>query len=96
MIRNIIISVIILAVPIYFVTLFLMSGYHSLSKLRRRCGAARSQEDYEQAASAYHAERKRFPSIFAAVIFRFKPAPPFKAGVVGPSGAGGSGPANRT
>jgi hypothetical protein len=96
MIRNIIISVIILAVPIYFVALFLMSGYHSLAKLRDRCAAARSPADYEQAANAYHAERKRFPSIFAALIFRFKQAPPFKAAAtVGPA-SGGPGPVKRS
>jgi hypothetical protein len=78
MIKNIIITAILLVVPVFFIGLFLMSGYHSLKKLRDRCAASRSPAEYEQAAKEYDAERKRFPSILAALLFRFQPARPFK------------------
>ena len=76
MIKNIILVAILLVVHTFFIGLFLMGGYHNLKKLRDRCLAAHSAEEYEQAAKEYNAERNRFPSFLAALLFRFRPSPP--------------------
>lgn len=90
MIKNIIIIAILMVVPTFFIGLFLMSGYHSLKKLRDRCVATHFAAEYEQAARDYDTERKRFPSFLAAFLFRFRPAPPFRANGVGEPKLGSS------
>ena len=73
---------IVLAVPLFFLLVFVLSEFHKLAALRERCRAASAPRganpaapDYSEAAAEYNQARGRFPTRLVAVVFGFTPAP---------------------
>jgi hypothetical protein len=76
-----------LVIPAFFVLIFVMSGYHKLAALRRRCQLAweelqvapessdpqRRRQEYDDAVSAYDRARQTVPGRWFATIFKFAP-----------------------
>ena len=74
-----------LVIPLFFVLVFVLSEYHKLAVLRRRCRDASAQLDpvrapqaYSDAVTQYDTARSRFPTNLIALVFGFAPADPCK------------------
>jgi len=85
MVTKIFLTAIALVVPVFFVSLFVMSTYNQLSALRRRCadlaaeaGTANEPErasqllsDHAAAVEAYHRARASFPASVLGALLQF-------------------------
>jgi len=85
MVTKIFLTAIALVVPVFFVSLFVMSTYNRLSALRRRCAdlAAKAEttnepardsqlrSEHAAAVEAYHRARSAFPASVLGALLRF-------------------------
>ena len=86
--KLLIITIIALVIPLFFVLVFVMSTINTLTSLRRRCldirerGNAQSapelqtRAEFNLAAEQYNAARKRFPANLLAMLWGFREVEP--------------------